>query len=190
MKILRLITLTFVGVFVSSSANAGLILTLSNNGLGGTVATFQGSGTTSTGFFAGSVRSSAKVGDNIGNFITSTGPKNTHFNLASTLALTPSIGITRLFVDRDFFSFDDFHFDLDGFLGKGVAYNINASSLVTGLLFSDLIQGTFIGTGRDSRRLGGFELVVANQVPEPGILLLFGGGLALLGFHRKVQRIS
>lgn len=183
MNILRLITLTFMGICVSSSASAGLILTLSNNGSGGTIATFQGSGRTS-----GAVGSVVSVGQNIGNFVDNSGPNLDHFNLASALAFTPSISITRLFIDRDFFSLDDFHFDLDGFLGGGVTYDINASSLVTGLLFSDLIQGTFNGTGRESRRLRGFKLVVANQVPEPGILLLFGGGLALLGFHRKVQR--
>ena len=81
---------------------------------------------------------------------------------------------------------DDFHFHFDGPVGSGDQYNIDAMSLVTGLSFSDLIAGTYNGTGIHTGYLGGFTLVIAGAaVPEPSILALFGLGLVGLGFARR-----
>ncbi len=165
------------------TANASLVLTLSDDGSNGTVATFVGTGTTSD-----YISSSIDVGSNIGEFAASNVLNNFRIFLDTPLAFAGTY-IIELHFDWDY-GLDDFDFHASSSTPGGTDYDINASSLVTGLAYSDLIPGTYFGNDVDADPLGGFRLEIGgfgtvgdvSYVPIPAALPLFLSAVGVLGF--------
>jgi hypothetical protein len=163
---------------------ASLMLTLSDNGSGGTNAWFFGSGTTS-----GVIGNSAFF-ENIGEYNKTRNFGTGTFTLASLAGFNPSTSITGLYIDHDNgFGLDDIAINFNRSVGTGEAYNINFQAEVVGLTYDYLKEGTFSGSLSQSvSQLGGFSLVIGKSgftaVPEPSTLAIFALGMIGLASRR------
>lgn len=167
---------------VALPANASLIIELNGTDSGGTLATFNGSGTTD-GIFQFNIDA-----HEIGDFVLPTGPNNQWFDLVDPIVFAPGISIERFHVDHNPVpTLDDLRIGMSDFVVSGVNFNISGSSMIEGLTFSSLIPGTYADSTRpDVGIVGGVTLVIhPYSVDEPASLALLGLGLGALLLSRR-----
>jgi hypothetical protein len=160
------------------ASNASLVITFSNDGFGGVIAEFEGSGVT-----GGVSPNSVAQFFNVGEYTTTSGP---HFYLADTITFASGIDFVFLGISDDLApNPDDFGFSMNGLVSPGTAFSTTGSSAVIGLSYSDLIPGVYTSSTLGGIKIEDFSLVVA-AVPIPPALWLFGSGLlGLVGIARR-----
>lgn len=176
-----LIALATIGL-LAVNANAALIIELAERHDGGTQANFSGSGTTN-GAFEFNLDAHG-----IGDFVFDTGPDNSWFDLANPVQFADGFNLERVHVDYNPDpDFDDLRFGLSAFVPTRIDYNIQGSSLVSGLAFSSLIPGSYGASQHpDVNIVGGVSLLVTPlSVPEPASIALFAIGLIALTLSRR-----
>lgn len=165
----------------SLPSQASLVITFFNDGSDGVNVNFQGSGVTT--FVSGSPSNSVEA--NVGDA----------FNVNSqfvTLADSVSIAgasLLQLILDDDPGLGDDFVMLFASNIAAGTSYSVNQTSALSGMSFSDLNLGQFVGSVSVGVGFGGTTLVVSDTpvlpVPTPatfaGVLL----GLGLLGMRKR-----
>ncbi len=167
---------------LGSNASAALIIELAERHDGGTQANFSGSGTT-VGAFEFNLDA-----HEIGDFVLDTGPDNAWFDLANPVQFADGFNLERIHIDYNPDpDFDDLRFALSAFVPTQIDYNIQGSSLVSGLAFSSLIPGSYGSSQHpDVNIVGGVSLLVTPlSVPEPASIALFSIGLIALAFSRR-----
>lgn len=177
----HLLALIAVGL-LGTGAQAALIIELAERHDGGTQANFSGSGTTS-GAFEFNLDA-----HEIGNFVLETGPDNSWFDLANPVQFADGFNLERIHIDYNPDPlFDDLRFGLSAFVPSRIDYNVQGSSLVSGLAFSSLIPGSYGASQHaDVNIVGGVSLVVTPlSVPEPASIALFAIGLVALTLSRR-----
>lgn len=164
---------------LASNANAALILTLSDDGSGGTLATFGGSGTaieTGAGASFGNLGNYTTLDLNVLSFVT-------------PIHVVGGVSITSITIDDDSAQLtpdDDLSLFLSGPIAAGSAYAVSGSSLIDGLSFSALIPGVFVS----QFAIGPFDqltltvMAKAVPVPEPSTLALLAVALGSMVIGR------
>lgn len=149
---------------LSVASNAGLVVTLSNDGFDGVIATFEGSGVT------GGVGSNQTAQFfNIGEYTTASGSP---FGLADTITFAPGISVLLLGISDDLApNPDDFGFIVDGIISPGTAYSATGSSVVIGLSYTDLIPGVYTSNEPGGIVIEDFTLVI-EEIPTPALTCL------------------
>jgi hypothetical protein len=172
-NIMRLLLL-----LVSTQANAGLIVTLYNNGYDGVIANFNGSGVTS-----GVTSNQTAQFFNIGEYTTTTAAL---FELETYIGFGTS-NIVLLGISDDTSTTDDFGFISNSIIEVGTPYDVNASSLVKELSYRDLIEGVYSTNILGGVQIDNFQLIVRNSlsVSEPTKISMLAIGLFGLAFRRK-----
>lgn len=168
--------------WLSMPASASLIIELNGTENDHTIATFTGSGITD-----GVFQFNIDVHE-IGNFVLPTGPNNSWFNLADPVIFASGVTIERFHVDHNPApTLDDLRIGMSSFVGSGISFAVNGSSLIEGLAFSSLIPGTYADSNRpDNAIVGGVSLVVhPYSVDEPATFALIGMGFAALVWQRR-----
>lgn len=168
--------------WVSVPASASLIIELSGNENDDTIATFSGSGITD-----GVFQFNIDVHE-IGDFVLPTGPNNSWFNLANPVVFASGVTIERFHVDHNPApTLDDLRIGMSSFVGSGISFAVNGSSLIEGLAFSSLIPGTYGESNRpDNAIVGGVSLIVhPYEVDEPATFALIGLGFGALLWQRR-----
>lgn len=163
-------------------ANAALIITVRDDGAGGAVARFQGSGVTE-----GTIQTAQGV--DAGNFATI---DSGLYVLANPVAFVPGIEILWLGLDDDSANpnpSDDFGVIFSGVVPNGTNYSVDGESVLNGMLFSTLMPGSYLPQITNGFPSGDFRLVIADSqaVPVPATLALFALGLAGIGLKRKQE---
>jgi len=161
-------------------ASAALIITVRDDGAGGAVAHFQGSGITEATI-------QTAQGVNAGNFATI---NSGLYVLANPVAFVPGIEILWLGLDDDSANpnpSDDFGVIFSGVVPNGTNYSVDGESVLNGLLFSTLIPGSYLPQSTNGFPSGNFRLVIADSqaVPVPATLALTALGLAGIGLARR-----
>jgi len=162
----------------TAPVDAAIMITLENDGLGGVVASISGSGTLTgdpgpTWQFA-----------NFGSPFTADIGADETFSLVTPFAISGdddsenspyASTIDALTLQNE--SDDDIDLDPGVSLDPDDTYLLSGNSTVTGLLFSDLVPGTYQASNStsDAGDFGGVTLVI---VPEPASLALLGIGVA------------
>ncbi|MCR9278266.1 MAG: PEP-CTERM sorting domain-containing protein [Pseudomonadaceae bacterium] len=178
----RAFTTALAVSFLSASASAALIVELAERRDGGTQANFWGAGTTN-GAFEFNLDAHG-----IGDFVLPTGPDNSWFDLANPVEFADGFNLERVHIDYNPDSqFDDLRLGLSDFVPTRIDYDIQGSSLVSGLAFSSLIPGSYGASQHpDVNIVGGLSLVVTPlSVPEPASIALFTIGLVALTLSRR-----
>ncbi len=166
-----------------SSAQASLVINLTQSGVDGVILSISGSGTVTAG------------GGNPGailNFDNFTGTPWSS-SVDGNFALSPTNVInfgpsTYASVTLDFVAAgtSDLSFrDGTGSINNGNTFNAMGNATVVGLSFANLNVGTYTSNANDSDNFGGVTLnIAATAVPEPSSLAL----LALFGSAATVSR--
>ena len=170
-------------VLLSPAAKATMTVTLTDDGTGGVIATFEGDGITSGSGDRAIWR------DLDGDY---TDPDPFLFSFETSLFIAPGITITAIQLDDDGAgpNLDDFAIDFSDIIPSGTAYSIDGSTAVTGLAFSILNSGIYTPAAEQQISFGGATLVIGSvsSIPEPSTLTLFVIGLAGLGFMMRRRR--
>jgi len=162
-----------LGMLYMPIANAGLLLTLSDNGVGGVEGHFVGSGYTN----GDSVSQTAQF-FNIGEYTTAAGPL---FQLDSPLEFAGG-RIILAGISDDSSTPDDFGFIVDTIVAPSTYFEIDATTEFLGLSYADLLPGVYTTQLLGGIQISDFTLVIESnfQVTEPGTTPLFF--LGVLGF--------
>ncbi len=177
------LTLGLLVLALASPSHAALIITLRDDGIGGTLAAFEGAGTTDPKGFQVYIDA-----HEIGDFIAENGPENSLFSLATPLNFGVGRNILGLHLDRNPDRLDDLRVQMDGYVDVGFDFSVLGESLVSGLRFADLVQGTYAASTRpDVAIIGGLTLIVEPPLPvlEPTTMSLLVGGLGLLWLRAR-----
>lgn len=141
---------------LSLSAQAGIVVTLSDDGSGGVIASIAGAGTSIDANFV------AIAGfQEVGNY---TSVPQTQFPLASPITIGLGVSIVAITIDDDTtaeLTQDDLSLLLSRPLAEGLPYAIDGSSQVPGLHFSSLFPGTYAGATPAST-IGPFDQLTLN----------------------------
>ena len=177
------------------SANADIIITMTNNGTGGISVVDVGSGAVTKS----DTDDDFDMKDFLSNFLTTTPSDLDAINVSGTLknlSGTPqSVIVEKFEVDYDSGSNDDLAFKTDDTIafitGNLFEIDFTAEYLSTSLAFSTLIPGTHgpQQSGGGDEIFGDVFVVVATAVPEPGTMSLLAlGGLGVLMMRRRSSR--
>jgi len=172
-----------VSVGWSMPAAAGLILTFSDDGMGGTLADLQGSGQIGNASFQTYID-----GIQLGDFLAPGVARNVFYSLAQPLQFGAGLTVDGLHLDNNRVGNDDLRIRVSAFSPTNFAYSVSGTSAVTGLAFSDLLPGTYAAsTHQDIGIVGGLQLIVQEplRVLEPDTVGLLIGGLGLLLLRRR-----
>ena len=173
----------------ATGAQASMIVTLSKSGINDVLATFEGSGVTSG-------TSSVSTKANLGNAFLVNGQTAT---LDNPLTFG-TVSITQMVFDDDSGIGDDWVIFFSDNLVSGTAFDISASSLLSGVLFTDLIQGTYAGGIELGVDVGDLTLVITEfyagagpseppiPTPAPAGIALFGLALMALAAQRRLRQ--
>ncbi|MEM6798446.1 MAG: hypothetical protein AAF589_02940 [Planctomycetota bacterium] len=180
-KALLAVVASCLSAFAGDYADASLVVNLQEVSSDGVEVSWEGNGT-----FTGNIGIDLTF-INFGTFLGSGigDPESFVFSQPLTLSgidLSTSSPYTNNYTGFDLRnqSGDDILFDSSGTnLVTGDTFTASGSAIVTGLAFSDLVPGTYSGSGVDSTRFGGVTLVIA-AIPEPTAFVF--GGLVSLGF--------
>ena len=154
---------------LSQELHADLIVTLEDDGSGGVIASFEGSG------FISGTGDRAIWRDLDGDY---TDPEPFLFSLASPVSFAPGITFISLQLDDDGAgpNLDDFALDFSGVVTSGTAYSVSGSTSVLGLSFALLNPGVYTPTSEQQVAFGGATLIIGSGMTDLGFHPQLGGG--------------
>ncbi len=168
----KLALFCFAALF-SLNSHATLIVTFANDGSGGVLANFLGSGVSAQNGGASSTLVIANVGD--------------AFKVNSqsvTLDNTVNIGgatLTSMILDDDPGVGDDFLMYFDVSIPAGTHYSVNHTTTLSGVQFADLNIGTYMNGFHSGIDLGPTTIVIQESLSVPAPLGVAAFGLGLMG---------